>query len=168
MSGGRMNPDADDRFRQESDRIRSFFIRPFFLSVTIGIPFCTYKFLFGTAAVRSGEAGSLLPIFGWLVIGWAAADLAMNAGRAVFDLAGRSAPFEYCTLAQAGHAFRMPMVFLAFDTFLSFSIICYMLWSGWIALLTPLESYLWYGATTLNLLSLSIVSLYHEIAKVRQ
>jgi len=162
-----MIPDADDRFRQESDRIRSFFIRPFFLSVTIGIPFCTYKFLFGTAAVRSGEAGSPLQLFGWFVIAWAAADLVMNAGRAAFDLAGRDAPFECCTLAQAGREFRMPMVFLAVDTFLSFSIICFMLWSGWIALLTPFESYLWYGATTLNLLSLSVVSLYNEIAKVR-
>ena len=162
-----MNPGAGDRFREESDRIRTFFIRPFFLSVTIGMPFCAYKFLFGTAALRYGGEGSPLLFFGWFVIAWAAVDLLMNAGRAIFDGAGREAPFEYCTLAQAGRMFRMPMVFLAIDTFLSFSIICCMLWSGWISLLTPFESYLWYGATTLNLLSLSIVSLYNEIAKVR-
>ncbi len=161
-----MNYERDDRFRAESDRIRNFFIRPFFLSVTIGIPFCTYKFLFGTAATMAGGAGSFLPVFGWVVIAWAGADLLMNAGRAALDLAGREAPFECCTLAQAGRLFRMPMVFLAVDTFLSFSIICFMLWSGWITLLTPFESYLWYGATTLNLLSLSIVSLYNEIGKL--
>lgn len=162
-----MNPDSGDRFREESDRIRTFFIRPFFLSVTIGMPFCAYKFLFGTAALRYEGGGSPLLFFGWCVIAWAAADLVMNAGRAVSDLAGREAPFEYCTLAQAGRLFRMPMVFLSIDTIISFSIICFMLWSGWIRLLTPSESYLWYGATTLNLLSLSVVSLYNEIAKVR-
>ena len=35
-----------------------------------------------------------------------------------------------------------PMVFLAADTLLSFSIICLMLWSGWIVLLTQPEAYL--------------------------
>ncbi len=160
-----MSPDRDDLFRQESDRIRSFFIRPFFLSLTIGIPFCTYKFLFGVAAIRAGGDGSVLAVSGWLVVGWALADLLMNAGRALADLIGREAPFEYCTLAQAGRIVRMPMVFLALDTLLSFAIICFMLWSGWIALLNPAESYLWAGATTLNLISLSVVSLYNEIAK---
>jgi hypothetical protein len=38
-----------------------------------------------------------------------------------------------------------------------------MLWSGWITLLSRGELYLWYGATTLNLISLSLVSLYNEI-----
>lgn len=159
--------DCEAAFQAESDRIRAFFIRPFFLSLTIGIPFCTYKFLFGTAAVRAGAMGSILALFGFLVIAWAGADLLMNAGRAVFDLAGHEAPFECCILAQAGRVFRMPFVFLAVDTFLSFSIICFMLWSGWISLLTQPELYLWYGATTLNLISLSVVSLYNEIAKVR-
>ena len=57
----------------------------------------------------------------------------------------------------------MPMVFLAIDTLLTFIIICTMLWSGWIATLTTFESYLWYAATTLNLISLSLVVLYNEI-----
>jgi hypothetical protein len=162
-----MSADREDRFRQESDRIRTFFIRPFFLSVTIGIPFCTYKYLFGIGAIRAGGPGTLLEIFGGIVIAWAALDFGMNAGRAMLDLAGREAPFEYCTLAQAGRIARMPMVFLAIDTLLSFSIICFMLWSGWITLLGPFEASLWAGATTLNLLSLSIVSLYNEIAKLR-
>jgi hypothetical protein len=38
-----------------------------------------------------------------------------------------------------------------------------MLWSGWITTLTPFELYLWYAATTLNLISLSLVSIYHEM-----
>jgi hypothetical protein len=58
------------------------------------------------------------------------------------------------------------MVFLALDTLLSFSIVCLMLWSGWIGTLTTCESLLWYAATTLNLVSLSVVSLYNEIRKV--
>jgi len=42
-----------------------------------------------------------------------------------------------------------------------------MLWSGWIATLTIPESYLWYAATTLNLISLSLVILYNEIRTLR-
>jgi len=41
-----------------------------------------------------------------------------------------------------------------------------MLWSGWIATLSPYELVLWYIATTLNLVSLSVVSLYNEMRKV--
>jgi hypothetical protein len=89
----------------------------------------------------------------------------MNAGRAVLDLSGKPSPFDYCTIAQIGRIFHMPMVFLAVDTLLSFSIICAMLWSGWIATLTLSESYLWYAATTLNLISLSLVSLYTEVRR---
>lgn len=166
-----MTPPSDTRspvrYREESDRIRRFFVRPFFLSATIGIPFCTYKFLFGIAAVRAGTSGNpALAAFGYVVIVWAAADLCMNAGKAGLDLLSREAPFEYCTIAQAGRMLSMPMVFLALDTLLSFTIICTMLWSGGIATLTPLESALWNAATTLNLISLSIVMLYNEIRKL--
>ena len=55
------------------------------------------------------------------------------------------------------------MVFLAIDTLLTFAIICTMLWSGWIALLNTVEMEMWYVATTLNLISLSLVVLYNEI-----
>jgi hypothetical protein len=61
----------------------------------------------------------------------------------------------------------MPLVFLAFDTLLTFGIISAMLWTGWIATLTPVESFLWYAATTMNLISLSLVSLYNEIHRVK-
>lgn len=153
------------RYEQESDRIQRFFVRPFFLSLTIGIPFCMYKFLFGTAAVRSAMPGSLPAVFGWFVIAWAGLDLSMNGARALLDLASVKAPFEYCTIAQLGRILKMPMVFLSIDTLISFAIICFMLWSGLIVLLTPAESYVWYAATTLNLISLSIVSLYNEIRR---
>jgi len=153
-------------YEQESNTIQRFFHRPFFLSLTIGIPFCIFKLLFGVSAVRIGAfSHPSLTFFGWAVVAWAGADLLMNAGRAVLDLSGRASPFEYCTIAQFGRVFRMPMVFLAVDTLLSFSIICAMLWSGWIATLTLFESYLWYAATTLNLISLSLVSLYTEIRR---
>ena len=157
---------AKDRYVRESDAIQRFFGRPFFLSLTIGIPFCAYKLLFGVTAVR---VASLFPAellaFGWVVIAWAGIDLLMNAGRAIFDVFGKPVTFEYCIIAQIGKYFRMPMVFLALDTLLSFLIIVMMLWSGWITLLTQPELYLWYGATTLNLISLSVVSLYNEIRR---
>jgi hypothetical protein len=153
--------------KRESDRIQTLFVRPFFLSLTIGIPFCVYKLLFGVTAVRIGSTASPpLALFGWLVIAWAAVDLLMNLGRIILDLLHTPAPFEYCTIAQAGRTAGKPMLFLALDTLLSFAIICFMLWSGWIAHLTQCESYLWYGATTANLISLSLVSLYNEYRKV--
>jgi len=150
----------------DGDAIQKFFRRPFFLSFTIGIPFCVFKLLFGVTVIRAGATEDLfLVVFGWLVIFWAAADLLMNIGRSTLDLLHRPAPFEYCTIAQAGRIFHKPMVFLAIDTLLTFCIICAMLWSGWIAALSPFESYLWYAATTLNLISLSLVSIHHELKK---
>jgi hypothetical protein len=148
---------------RQSDALQRFFGRPFFLSLTIGIPFCAFKFIFGLSAARAVTPG--LPAFGWAVMAWAVTDLGMNVGRSAYDLAGRAAPFEYCTIAQIGRRLGRPAVFLALDTLLSFVIICTMLWSGWIARLSPAEAYLWYAATTLNLISLSVVSLYNEIRK---
>jgi len=101
-----------------------------------------------------------------MIIIWAIADLFMNSAYSLQDLLHLPARFECCTLAQAGRFFSRPMVFLAFDTLLSFSIICLMLWSGWITTLSPVETLLWYVATTLNLVSLSVASLYNEIRKV--
>jgi hypothetical protein len=147
---------------RERDRIQRFFVRPVFQSCTIGIPFCIFKILFGLTAFRLGDGGSL-GLLGLVVTGWAVADLLMNAGRSALDLLHRQAPFEYCTIAQLGRIFGRPMLFLAFDTLLTFSIICAMLWTGWIATLSPFEAALWYAATTMNLISLSIVSLYNEI-----
>jgi hypothetical protein len=163
-----MSPDTSEKERcaceKESDAIQRFFQRPFFLSFTIGIPFCLFKLLFGITAIRVGSPDDrFFTIFGWLVIFWAATDLLMNIGRSTLDLLHRPARFEYCTIAQAGRIFHKPMVFLAFDTFLTFGIICAMLWSGWITKLTPFESILWYSATTMNLISLSLVSVYNEI-----
>ena len=145
------------------DVLQRVFARPFFLSLTIGVPFCAFKFIFGLSAARAATPG--LPAVGWAVMAWALADLGMNVGRSAYDLAGRTAPFEYCTIAQVGSWFGRPAVFLALDTLLSFAIICAMLWTGWIARLSPAEAYLWYAATTLNLISLSVVSLYNEIRK---
>ncbi len=151
-------------YEQESDIIQRFVTRPLFLSLTIGIPFCIFKLLFGITMIRAGSGWPFpLSLTGWIISAWALTDLTMNAGREIFDILNRPAPFEYCTIAQAGRLFHMPMVFLAFDTLLTFIIICTMLWSGWIASLTTFESYLWYAATTLNLISLSLVALYKEI-----
>lgn len=154
--------------KKEADILQRFFTRPLFLSFTIGVPFCIFKLLFGIALMRIGTGTSvLLYEGGGVVIGWALADLIMNFGRVFFDTLNRPAPFEYCTIAQIGRFFSMTMVFLAFDTLVTFVIICTMLWSGWITMLTAQESYLWYAATTLNLISLSVVVLYNEIRTLR-
>jgi len=151
-----------------SNAIQRFFQRPFFLSFTIGMPFCAFKLLFGLSALRIGmEQGGYLPVIGGGVVIWATADLLMNAGRSILDLLHIPARFEYCTIAQLGRIFGMPLIFLAVDTLIAFSIICAMLWSGWIARLSPAESVLWYAATTLNLISLSLVSIYTETRSTR-
>jgi len=153
---------------READRLQRFFTRPIFLSLTIGVPFCIYKMLFGIVLVRLGSTvPGPISALGWLVIAWSLADLALNVGREIYDLTGRPAPFEYCTIAEIGRFFHRPMAFLAADTLVTFSIICTMLWSGWIASLTGIESMLWAAATTLNLISLSLVVLYNEIRRDR-
>ncbi|MGA2121126.1 MAG: hypothetical protein ABSG49_03680 [Methanoregula sp.] len=151
--------------KEEMDAIQRFFMRPFFQSCTIGIPFCIFKILFGLTALRQGmsSGGYYLGLFGMVVTVWAVADLLMNSGRSALDLLHRPAPFEYCTIAELGRIFGRPLIFLAFDTLLTFAIICAMLWTGWIATLSSAEAFLWYAATTMNLISLSLVSLYNEI-----
>jgi hypothetical protein len=152
------------RYARESDAIQRFFLRPFFLSFTIGIPFCIFKLLFGISILRAAPGeNAIFLVFGWVVTIWACMDLLMNIGKSVLDLVHIPTNFEYCTIAQVGRMVSRPMIFLAIDTLLSFLIICLMLWSGWVATLSPVEIIFWYAATTLNLVSLSIVSLYNEI-----
>jgi len=147
----------------------SFFQTPFFLSLTIGIPFCIYKILFGFLAVRvGGSLGSvLLQAVGYVIIIWACADLLMNLIRAILDLNGNSNRIEFCTLAQIGRFLKAPAVLLALDTVITFTIISFVLWSGWIVYLSKFESYFWSFATTLNLISLSLVVLYNELVRFK-
>lgn len=153
---------------EESTYLR-FFRTPAFLAATVGIPFCIFKFLFGLLAFRVGtEHGNFLAPAGIIIIAWAGTDIAMNGARAVLDLTGRGDVIEFCSLAQAGRIIGTPSLFLAIDTFLSFSIICFTLWSGWIRLLLPFETGLWNAATTLNLISLSLVLLATELWLLRR
>lgn len=152
--------------KKSSDQMAAshFFLSSVFLSLTIGVPFCLFKFLFGVLAIREGtESGAeWLIMFGWGAITLAAIDLAMNLIRSAFELANKKALIEFCLIAQLGRIFRRQSLFLTFDTFLSFTIICFVLWSGWIVELKGHETYLWYGATTINLISLAIVNLWNE------
>jgi len=145
----------------------SFFTRPAFLSLTIGVPFCLFKILFGIQFIRaSGIHNQPLFIYvGWILIIWAGADLLMNLTRAGYDICNLDDKIEFCTLAQLGKILDVSTIFLAFDTLITFSIICLALWSGWIIYLNQTEAILWYSATTLNLISLSLVSLWTEIKR---
>ncbi len=153
---------------KDTQRIEeSFFQTPTFQALTIGVPFCIFKLLFGVLCMRvgSGAEFGLLVSFGWLVVVWACVDFFMNLGRVAFHLAGRASPIEYCTVAQAGRILKRPRLFLAVDTFISFSIICFVLWSGWIGFLSQTEFYLWYAATTLNLISIAVVNVWLEFRR---
>lgn len=163
-----MSPEPADRetcsTAREADAIQRFFTRPVFLSLTIGIPFCIFKLLFGLVAFQIGTEGdTTLYFFGGAVVVWATADLFMNIGRSILDLLHREPRFEFCTIAQLGRIFNKPLIFLAVDTLITFSIICSMLWFGWITRLDRPELILWYMATTANLISLSLVILYNEV-----
>ncbi|MGV8174169.1 MAG: hypothetical protein ACP5OU_00520 [Methanothrix sp.] len=144
-----------------------FFTTPAFQALSIGIPFCAFKLLFGLLAWRAGaEQSSLhLSAFGWLIVAWALIDLTMNLARAFYHLAGRPSQIEYCIIAQAGRLVQRPRLFLAIDTFLSFSIICIVLWSGWISRLSLEESRIWIAATTLNLISVAFVNIWMELRR---
>lgn len=132
--------------------------------LTIGIPFCVFKFIFGLMALKIGAAEQLavMSVLGCTVIVWALIDLGMNLVRIVGWFFKVEPPWEFCLVAQVGRLFGSPRFFLTVDTFLSFFIICFFLWSGWIAGLSPVESYFWYAATTVNLISLSIVNIVSE------
>jgi hypothetical protein len=144
----------------------NLFQTPTFQALTIGVPFCVFKLLFGVLSIRAAvEQSSFLFYLGWMIIIWASLDLAMNLARVFFHISGQTSPVEYCTIAQAGRIFKKPRLFLAIDTFFSFSIICIALWSGWIKYLNNIESYLWYAATTLNLISISLVNIYLEMKR---
>lgn len=147
----------------------NFFTSPFFLSITVGVPFCIYKILFGILAIRVGGRSQevLLTSFGVMVILWASADLFLNIIRALYDVAGKISFSEFCTLAQLGRICKASTVFLALDTLLTFIIICFILWSGWVMHFIGYESYLWYFATTLNLISLSLVGLWTELIRLK-
>lgn len=144
----------------------SFLQTPAFQALTIGIPFCIFKLLFGILNIRTGTDQQYhFVIFGWLVILWASVDLVMNLIVAAYDVAGRKSPIEFCTIAQFGRLFGRSKLFLAIDTLIAFIIICFVLWFGWIRFLNASESYLWIGATTLNLISISVVNIWLELRR---
>jgi hypothetical protein len=136
-----------------------------FLSITIGIPFCIFKYLFGMLSVRAGiiYSNHFLLVFGQFVIVWAAIDVLLNVAGIIFNVLGKKSWVEFCLIAQIGSIFGRSALFLAIDTLLSFSIICFVLWSGWIKNLDLYESYLWYASTTLNLISISMVNIFSEL-----
>lgn len=154
------------QIRQQAEKIGDrIFLSPAFQALTIGVPFCVFKLLLGLLALRTGASSVPLYILAWLFIGWALTDLIMNLARIYFHLSGRETPIEYCTIAQAGRLFKRPRLFLAIDTLISFSIICFVLWSGWITLFDRQESYFWYAATTLNLIGISVVNIWIELRR---
>ena len=145
----------------------SFFTTPAFQALTIGLPFSAFKMLFGLLCWRAGGAQASSPLFflGAMIMVWAAIDLSMNLARIAFHLGCRASPIEYCIIAQAGRLIGRPRLFLAIDTLASFSIISIVLWSGWIAFLSPLESRIWIAATTLNLISVAFVNIWMELRR---
>jgi len=130
-----------------------------FLALTVGVPFCVFKGLFGYLLLLQGHQAA-----GGLVLFWALTDLCMNLLRAARELRGDGAPaVQFCLLGQLGAALGHRDLLMAVDTFLSFGIICLVLWSGWIALLPGWGVTLWLTATTVNLMSLATMNILLNI-----
>jgi len=144
-----------------------FFQTPVFLALTLGVPFGIFKLLFGILALRSALENHVtyLVWFGYIAVVWASVDIIMSILTAIFGLAGHRSPIDYCTLAEMGSFLGRPGVYQAIDTLISFSIICFVLWSGWILNLNFIEARLWYAATTVNLISVALVALCAELRK---
>ncbi|MCX6676063.1 MAG: hypothetical protein NTW84_06580, partial [Methanothrix sp.] len=51
----------------------SFINAPTFQVLTIGVPFCAFKLIFGALCLRIGaeQLSGFLVAFGWLILGWA-------------------------------------------------------------------------------------------------
>jgi len=145
----------------------NFFQTPLFLALTVGVPFGIFKLLFGILSLRFALENHVayLEGFGCTAVVWASLDIIMNLLAAIFDLAGRKSPIDCCTLAEIGSFLGRPGVYLAVDTLISFSIVCFVLWSGWILNLNFIEVRLWYAATTVNLISVALVALCAELRK---
>lgn len=89
--------------------------RRLFEAVVTGLPFCIFKFSAGWLIASMGNK-----FLGWLVIGWAAVDLALNLAALA------SAKVSVCLLSNIGRLTGRPRgedIFLALDTFLSFAIV---------------------------------------------
>ncbi|HOT06174.1 MAG: hypothetical protein A4E45_01168 [Methanosaeta sp. PtaB.Bin039] len=147
--------------------LSGFLASPAFSALTVGVPFAVFKMLLGLLCLRMAaeNASDFQAALGWLAIAWAAADLMMNLVRAAFSLAGKDSPIEFCLIAQAGRLAGRPRLFLALDTAVSFGIICLVLWSGWIRRLEGAEVYLWYAATTVNLMGFALLNLVLELMR---
>jgi hypothetical protein len=126
-----------------------------FLALTIGFPFCIFKVVCGRVAVDSGHA-----IIGYALCLWGVIDFLLNLVRLIQGFSAKEKRVQFCLLAVIGELFNHGTLFLAIDTFLAFSIICVVLWTGWIAKLTELELKLWLTATTVNLLSVGLVQIW--------
>lgn len=134
-----------------------------FLGLAVGLPFATFKLLFGVLAHRHGL---LVPAV--LLMVWGGADAFMNGLRVVWGGMGKPPRTEFCVLAQAGRLFGVSSLLLAVDTLLAFSIICVVLWSGWIARLTAWETAAWLSATTVNLLGVALMQIASELRRRRK
>jgi hypothetical protein len=75
----------EERTRPKKAKVEDgTFLTPTFQALTIGVPFCVFKLLFGLLALRMGAPSASFSVFGWLVIAWAWADLLMNLARVFF------------------------------------------------------------------------------------
>ena len=134
-----------------------------FLALTVGIPFATFKALCGVLALRNGYLAVAIPFFAV-----AGLDAALNTARIVQGLLRQKPRTEFCFLAQVGRFIGAAEILLALDTLLSFGIICWVLWSGWIVQLSDPERIAWLTATTINLLSVALVQIWVEVQRRRR
>jgi predicted membrane-bound mannosyltransferase len=118
--------------------------RRIFEAAVTGLPFCIFKFSAGWLIASAGNK-----FLGWLVMGWAAVDLAFNLAALMTERV------SVCLLSNVGRWTgnrRGEDLFLALDTFLSFAIVAALIGFRLIRQMPDPWLSLWDLAVVLNVL----------------
>ncbi len=140
-------------------RVRKFFKVHFYNMmsiVTIGFPFAAYKFLAGDICMNmSGGDPIGIILFHFFAI-WAIIDFIFNFHAMMTILITGSNPGPVCLLAMLAKKFRatadMKGIGEAFDLFLSFSIVAWLVGFGLLPKLSEGYVYVWNISTAVNVL----------------
>mgnify|MGYP001287999414 CR=1 FL=1 len=118
-----------------------------------GVPYGFFKFLSGWCLVQEQ-----FTVLGYIFMLVGVVDICLNL-VGIF----KPQPFPLCTLVLVGRRVRprsKDELFLGLDTLVAFIIVSYMIWFGWIPILTPTFGRLWDICVILNIVSVGVARAY--------
>lgn len=133
--------------------------------LTVGLPFCAFKLLFGSVLL------SRVPVLGVLFIALGAADVVVNVVNVVGLLVRRRRFLEACTLSfitrilrrRSRAAWTWAELGTAVDVLLSMGIVAAMIALGFIARLSPPLLACWNAAVIFNVLGAGVARFGHSL-----